>query len=425
MEFIADIEIHSKYARAVSKEMVVENLALWAAKKGIKVLGTGDFTHPFWLKELKEKLEPAEFGLFQLKKRFQPKNSYFDISAIRFLLSGEVSCIYSKNNKVRRIHHLIYAPSFEEVDKINTQLGWIGNLKADGRPIIGLDSKQLLKIMLSISSECVLIPAHVFTPWFGLFGSKSGFDSLEECFEELTDKVFAIETGLSANPAMCWRLPFLDNKAIISSSDSHSLHRLGREATIFNTDLSYSAIMEAIKKRDDGLVGTIEFFPEEGRYHYDGHASCGVSLSPEETKKNKGFCPKCGKLLTVGVMSRVLELAAKDRPEGFKPEWAKPYYSLVPLDEIIAEALDVGVNSKRVWEEYDRIIKIFGSEFTVLIKATESDLKTELTPVIAEGILRIRQGKVYIEPGYDGLYGKIKIFTKEEREALSKQKSLF
>jgi uncharacterized protein (TIGR00375 family) len=323
------------------------------------------------------------------------------------------------------VHQLIYAPSFEVVDKINTQLSWAGNLKADGRPIIGIDSKELLKIILDASSECVLIPAHVFTPWFGLFGSKSGFDSLEECFEELTDEVFAIETGLSADPAMCWRLSFLDNKAIISSSDSHSLHRLGREATIFNTDLSYSAIMKAIKNRDEGLLGTIEFFPEEGRYHYDGHASCGVSLSPSETKKNKGLCPKCGKPVTVGVMSRVEELAAEDRPEGFKPKWAKPYYSFVPFDEIIAEALGVGVSSKSVWKEYEEAVKIFGSEFAILIEANESDLRANLSPAIAEGVIRMRQGKVNIQPGYDGQYGKIKIFEEAERKELNQQKSLF
>jgi len=395
-------------------------------KKGIKVLGTCDFTHPLWLKELKEKLEPAETGLFKLKKRFQLKNNHsLDVSAVRFLFSGEISCIYSKNNRVRRVHQLIYAPSFEVVDKINTQLSWAGNLKADGRPIIGIDSKELLKIILDASSECVLIPAHVFTPWFGLFGSKSGFDSLEECFEELTDEVFAIETGLSADPAMCWRLSFLDNKAIISSSDSHSLHRLGREATIFNTDLSYSAIMKAIKNRDEGLLGTIEFFPEEGRYHYDGHASCGVSLSPSETKKNKGLCPKCGKPVTVGVMSRVEELAAEDRPEGFKPKWAKPYYSFVPFDEIIAEALGVGVSSKSVWKEYEEAVKIFGSEFAILIEANESDLRANLSPAIAEGVIRMRQGKVNIQPGYDGQYGKIKIFEEAERKELNQQKSLF
>lgn len=428
MKFIADLEIHSRYARAVSKEMVVENLALWAAKKGIKVLGTGDFTHPLWLKELKEKLEPAEAGLYRLKERFKPKNNHsFDATTTRFLLSGEVSCIYSKKNKVRRVHHLIYAPSFEVAEKINTQLGWIGNLKSDGRPIIGLDSKELLKILLNASSESVLIPAHVWTPWFGIFGSKSGFDSLEECFEELTPQIFAIETGLSSDPPMNWRIPFLDGKAIMSSSDSHSLHRLGREANIFNTDLSYSGIMKALRNwQGDEFWGTIEYFPEEGMYHYDGHRACQVRLSPAETEKNKGLCPTCGKPVTVGVMARIEELALPERPPGFKPAWAKPYHNFVPFDEIIAEALGVkSTGSKAVWKEYHQALEALGSEFGVMLDAGESALRSALSPAVAEGVIRMRQGKVHIEPGYDGQYGVIKIFDDSERQELNAQKSLF
>lgn len=426
MKFIADIEIHSKYARAVSPQMVLENLALWAAKKGIKVLGTGDFTYPLWFKEIKEKLEPAEAGLFRLKEKYCLKNDgAIDSSETRFILSGEISCIYSKNGRVRRVHHLVYAPNIETVAKINTQLGWIGNLKADGRPMLGLDSKKLLQILLDASPDCVLIPAHVWTPWFGVFGSKSGFNSLEECFDELTPQIFAIETGLSSDPPMNWRIPFLDNIAIISSSDSHSLHRLGREATVLDTELSYSAIMSAIKNRGKEFVSTIEFFPEEGKYHFDGHAACKISLSPEETKKNKGLCPNCGKPVTVGVMARIQELAASDRHEGFKPDWAKPFYSFVPLDEVIAESLDVGVGSKSVWREYDAAIKNFGSEFKILIDVSESELKSGLPPAIAEGVIRMRKGKVHIEPGYDGEYGKIKIFEESERENLAEQKGLF
>lgn len=417
MRFIADLEVHSKYARAVSPQMVIENIALWGAKKGIKVLGTGDFTHPLWLKELKEKLEPAEPGLYKLKRSGLPT---------RFLLSGEISCVYFKKNKVRRVHHLVYAPNFETVDKINTQLDWIGNLKSDGRPIIGLDSKELLKILLNASPECVLICAHVWTPWFGVFGSKSGFDSLEECFDELTPQIFAIETGLSSDPPMNWRIPFLDKLAIISSSDSHSLHRLGREAIIFNTKLSYAAIMNSLRNwQSDEFWGTIEYFPEEGMYHYDGHRVCQVRMAPAETRKHKGICPKCGKPATVGVMARIEELAAKDRPVGFKPTWAKPFYSFVPFDEVIAEALGVGVNSKTVWKEYDTAIEKFGSEFAVMIDASESTLRSGLPPAIAEGVIRIRQGKVHIEPGYDGQYGKVKIFDDLEREELNVQKSLF
>ena len=424
--FIADIEIHSKYARAVSAQMVLENLALWAVKKGIRVLGTGDFTHPLWFEDIKEKLEPVESGLFRLKEKYCLKNEDgFDSRKTRFILSGEVSCIYSKKGKVRRVHHLVYAPDLETASKINTQLGWIGNLKADGRPMLGLDSKELFKILLNASSECALIPAHVWTPWFGVFGSKSGFDSLEECFEEFTPQIFAIETGLSSDPPMNWRIPFLDDKAIISSSDSHSLPRIGREATILDTGLSYGAIMAALRSRGKEFVATIEFFPEEGKYHYDGHAACKIRFSPEETKKNKGLCSNCGKLVTVGVMARIQELAAPDRPEGFKPAWAKQFYSFVPFDEIVAESLGVGVGSKAVWREYNAAIKNFGSEFSILIDGSESDLRKGLPPSIAEGVMRMREGKVSIEPGYDGEYGKIKIFEDAEREELAAQKSLF
>ncbi len=416
MKFIADLEIHSKYARAVSSKMILENLALWADKKGIQVLGTGDFTHPKWFAEIKSKLEPAEPGLFKFKRADYK---------VRFILSGEISCIYKKGEKLRRVHHLIYAPSLEAAEKINVKLGWVSNLASDGRPIISIDSKELLKILLDASPHCTLVPAHVFTPWFGVFGSKSGFDSLEECFEELEPQIFAIETGLSASPSMCWRLSFLDDKAIISSSDSHSLHRLGREATIFNTELSYQAIIEAMRSRGPELVGTIEFFPEEGKYHYDGHAACGVSFAPAETRKHKGICPKCGEPLTVGVMARVDELASPHRPVGFKPEWAKPYYSFVPLDEVIAEALGVSPGTKSVWTAYDEAIKKFGSEFSILIDALEDELQEGLPLPIAEAVIRMRQGKVKIKPGYDGIYGKVKIFEDKERKELASQKSLF
>ena len=416
MRFIADIEIHSKYARAVSPQMVLENLASWADKKGIQVLGTGDFTHPLWFKDIKEKLEPAEPGLYRLK------NSDYKM---RFVLSGEISCVYTKNGRGRRVHHLVYAPSIEVAEKINTQLGWLGNLKSDGRPIIGLDSKELLKILLNASPESVLIPAHVWTPWFGVFGSKSGFNSLGEGFDELEPQIFAIETGLSSDPPMNWRIPFLDKKAIMSSSDSHSLHRLGREASIFNTEMSYRGIMDALKTRGPEFEGTIEFFPEEGKYHYDGHLACGVRLTPEETKKNKGLCPSCGRPVTVGVAARIDELAALDRPAGFRPGWAKTYHSFVPFDEIIAEALGVGVQSRAVWKEYEAAVKNLGSELNLMINVSESDLKSNLPPAVAEGVLRMRQGKVRIEPGYDGEYGKIKIFDDAERESLASQKSLF
>jgi len=425
MKFFADIEIHSKYARAVSPQMLLENLALWAVKKGLQVLGTGDFTHPSWFADIKNKLEPAELGLFKLKKQFCDLKQPFDQQKTRFILSGEISCIYGKNGRTRRVHHLVYAPTIEAAGKINTKLSWVGKLASDGRPIIGIDSKELFKILLEADKDCALIPAHVWTPWFGVFGSKSGFDSLQECFDEFEPQIFAVETGLSSSPDMNWRIPFLDNKAIISSSDSHSLPRIGREATIFDCELSYFEMMAAMKTKDSRLAGTVEMFPEEGRYHYDGHAACKVSLSPEETKKNKGLCPKCGKPVTVGVMARVDELADKSRPQGFKPSWAKPFLSTVPFDEIIADALGVGKNTKGVWTQYEEIIKNTAPELFVLLELKESDLKVNLMPQIAEAIIRIRQGKVNLEPGYDGEYGKISIFNDGERENLEMQKSLF
>lgn len=423
-QVIFDLEIHSKYARAVSRDMVPEKLAEWAAIKGMKVMATGDFTHPLWLKELKEKLEPAEPGLFKLKKPPSVR-----AGETRFLLSGEVSCIYSKAGAVRRVHHLIYAPSFAAVDKINASLSLIGNLKSDGRPILGLESKKLLRILKDSSSDAHLIPAHCWTPWFGIFGSKSGFNSLEECFEELTPQVFAVETGLSSDPSMNWRIPFLDDKAIVSGSDSHSLPRIGREATVLELDrLFYTEIFDAIKTRDlNRFKFTIEFFPEEGRYHYDGHRDEKHSQTPADTKKAGGKCIKCGKNVTIGVMARVDELAALDRPAGFRPQKPRPLFkNLIPLDQIIADALGLsGVSSKKVGEEYRNLVDKIGSEFKILLEAPRVDLEMATLPEIAEGIMRVREGKVKIEPGYDGEYGKIKIFEEGERTKISKQKALF
>ena len=377
-------------------------------------MGTGDFTHPEWFQNLKEKLEPAEPGLFKLK------NSTSDT---RFIFTSEVSCIYSKNGRVRKIHILIFAPDFETVDKINAQLGWIGNLKSDGRPILGLDSKELVKIALSISENCLIVPAHLMTPWFSLFGSRSGFDSLEECFEEYSKYIFAGETGLSANPEMLWRMPDGRELFLISNSDAHSPAKIGREANVFDTELSYNGIIEAIKQKDpQKFLYTIEFFPEEGKYHYDGHRNCGISCSPKETKKYNGICPVCGRPLTVGVLNRVEQLA--DRPEGFKSADAIPYKSLIPLEEIIAEALGVGVGTKEVEKEYLSLIKKFGSEFNVLLNVSLSDLKLATLPEVAEGISRVREGKVKVEPGYDGVYGKIRIFSGGEKRKVSGQKTL-
>lgn len=417
MKFIADFHLHSKYSRATSRDTNLESLDKWAKIKGIKVLGTGDWTHPEWLKELKEKLEPAEAGLFKLKS----KNSGDEI---RFILTTEVSCIYSKKGRVRKIHLIIFSPSFEICEKINSHLGWIGNLNADGRPTLGLDAKELTKIVLNISSDCLIVPAHLMTPWFSLFGSRSGFDSLEECFEEYSKYIYAGETGLSASPDMLWRMPDGQRITLISNSDSHSPSRIGREANVFDTEISYPAIIKAIKEKDpQKFLYTIEFFPEEGKYHYDGHRLCGISLSPQESKKSGNICPVCGRPLTIGVLNRVEELA--DKPEGFKPENAIPFKSLVPLEEIIAEALGVLPGSKQVEEEYRNLIKKFGNEFKVLIDVPQKELEVATLPQIAEGIIRVREGKIFIEPGYDGVYGKVRIFSKGEQKTLSRQKTLF
>lgn len=419
MRFIADLEIHSRYARACSPELTIPNIALWAARKGISVIGTGDFTHPMWMKEIKDKLEPAEEGLYKLKNYTIHSDDAQNVRKgqedVRFLLSGEISCIYSKGGRVRRVHHLVYAPSIEIAENFNTKLSAIGNIRSDGRPIIGCTSKRLLELLLSTSRESVLIPAHVWTPHFGVFGSASGYDSLKECFEELEPMVFAIETGLSSNPPMNWRIPFLDNKTIISSSDAHSLHKLGREATIFDAELSYKEIFDALRARDKRLAGTIEFFPEEGKYHYDGHRDCKVSWNPQETKKHGGLCSSCKRKVTIGVMARIEQLASPDRPEGFKPAWAKPYWSLIPLEEIIGETLDMGVASKKSGAMYEETIKKLGGEFGILLDKSESELKTALSPELVEAIMRVRSGRISIAPGYDGEYGKIKIFDESER----------
>lgn len=407
MKFIADLQIHSKYSRATSPRMVIDELARWAKIKGIQVMGTGDFTHPEWFKELKNKLIPAEPGLFVSKDDPDLKNG----TATRFMLTAETSHIYSKNGKTRRVHLLTWAPSFESVAELNTRLSLIGNLKSDGRPILGLDSKNLLKTVLEVDPNCVVVPAHAWTPWFSVFGSMSGFDTLEECFEDLTPNIFAIETGLSSDPAMNWRLSQLDNIALVSNSDSHSPERIGREANIFNTELSFSAIINAIKSKDPKkFLSTIEFFPEEGRYHYDGHRDCQVSLPPEKTKKLKGLCPKCGRTMTIGVLNRIHKLA--DRPTGFTDPNRIPFKNLIPLDEIISDALGVKSKTKKVWEEYFKLCAHFKGELNLLLNGDLKEIAQISQNQISEGIKRMREGQLKIEPGYDGEYGKIEIFEK-------------
>ncbi|MFY9402960.1 MAG: endonuclease Q family protein [Candidatus Omnitrophota bacterium] len=402
MEFIADFHIHSKYSRATSRNMDIKNLAEWAKLKGISLMGTGDFTHHLWLEELKANLEDCGNGLYAY-------------NGISFILTAEVSSIYSKKGRSYRIHNLIFAPSFKVVDQINDTLGRIGNLSSDGRPILGLDAAELARIVFDIDENCMLIPGHIWTPWFSLFGSMSGFDRIEDCFEDQTSKIFALETGLSSDPAMNWRLSALDKFTLISNSDSHSPQKIGREANVFNCALDYNEIRQALKTKDkDKFLYTIEFFPEEGKYHFDGHRLCGVRWSPQETKKHSGKCPKCGKKVTVGVLNRVESLA--DRPEGFKPADAIPFINLIPLDEIIADAKGVGKASVAVERDYRSMIAKFGTEFEILKRVPKEELLKGLASKIAEGILRVRERRVNIKAGFDGEYGKISIFEDKETE---------
>ncbi len=416
MRFIADFHIHSRYSRATSKEMEVETLARWAKKKGIDLLGTGDFTHPTYFAELRAKLEPLGNGLFRLKKG-DPR--------VHYILTAEVSNIYSQDGKVRRIHTLLFAPSFEVAEAIRSKLANLGKLSSDGRPIFSFTARELAKMILNLSSDCMVIPAHIWTPWFSIFGANSGFDSIEECFGEMTPYIRAMETGLSSDPEMNWRLSALDPITLISNSDAHSPNRLGREANAFDCELDYREITEALRKKDrKRFLFTIEFFPEEGKYHYDGHRDCGVIFSPSETKAHQALCPKCKKKLTVGVMHRVEDLA--DRPEGFVPRNAIPSIHLIPLEEIIAGALGQREGTKAVEGEYDRLTERGGSEFRVLLEATPDELATFVPPKILEGITRMRQGKVSIVPGHDGVYGKINLFPERKEEEQQKgQMKLF
>jgi uncharacterized protein (TIGR00375 family) len=403
--------------------MSPESIWRWAQLKGISVIGTGDFTHPQWSRELKEKLEPSASGLFSLRREFRkgdvPQSCRGDVS---FLLSAEISCIFSRNGKTRKVHALIFVPDFSIAAKISTALSKIGRLDSDGRPIIGIDAKELLGIVVDAAPDAMFVPAHAWTPHFSVFGAASGFDSLEECFGDLTPHVCAIETGLSSDPLMNWRLSALDGITLISNSDAHSPGKIGREANIFDTEADYVSITEAIRTRN-GFAGTIEFFPGEGKYHYDGHRACEVSLSPKETMRENYRCPVCGKKVTVGVMHRIERLA--DREEGFRPGGSPSFVSIIPLAEIIAETLSVGVSSKKVSKEYMTLIEKIGSEFRILMEAAPEEIEEAGSPKLANAIERVRSGKVYIAPGYDGEYGKVRIFEKVGKKAVKGQKRLF
>lgn len=428
MKFVADLHIHSKYSRATAKNLDLENLWIAAQLKGITVVGTGDFTHPAWFSEIKEKLEPAEPGLFRLKEHIADAYKEHVPSAcrgmVRFILVSEISNIYKKNEKTRKNHNLIFAPNLEVAENINARLDAIGNIHSDGRPILGLDARNLLEIVLEESDDNFLIPAHIWTPWFSVLGSKSGFDSIEECFEDLSDYVFALETGLSSDPPMNWRVSSLDRFTLISNSDAHSPMKLGREANLFDTDLSYFAIRSALETHDaQKFLGTFEFYPEEGKYHVDGHRKCRVRLLPSESLSLDNMCPVCGKPLTLGVLYRVEQLA--DRSEQQKPEHAGAYHNLIPLEHILSELLKVGPASKKVQTQYRRLLHRLGSEFDILHRLPIDSLKGEDVPLLGEALNRVRENRVHFSPGYDGEFGKVEIFSVEEREELLNQRSLF
>lgn len=413
MFFYSDLHIHSKYSRATSRDCNLEQLAFWAKKKGLSVIATGDFTHPAWFNEIKEKLVPAGNGVYRLRPDIEKTIFSPEDDPVRFILSVEISTIYKKWDKTRKVHHVCFMPDLESAEKFRQKLGAIGNIVSDGRPILGLDSRSLLETTLESGEGAFIIPAHIWTPWFSALGSKSGFDSIEDCYEDLSDHIFAVETGLSSDPEMNWRVSKLDRFRLVSNSDAHSPAKLAREATVFDTTPDYYGIMNALKT-GNGYVGTVEFFPEEGKYHEDGHRKCNVCLTPEETKALNGICPVCGKPLTIGVSYRVNELS--DRKGDFTPPaTAGQVYSLVPLPEIISEILGVGVASKSVVTEYERITQKLGSELSILREIPIEDI-TKLSPMLGEGISRLRQGKVIKHAGYDGEYGVIKLFEEDELE---------
>ena len=420
---ISDLHIHSRFSRATSKEGDPEHLELWARKKGIHILGTGDFTHPAWREELKEKLEPAEDGLYRLKKEYQIQDGTTpDYIEPRFVITGEISSIYKKDEKTRKVHSLLLLPGLEEADLLSAKLETIGNIHSDGRPILGLDCRDLLEIMLESASGGIYVPAHIWTPHFAMFGAFSGFDSVEECFGDLSSHIHAVETGLSSDPPMNWRVSNLDGYQLISNSDAHSPGKLGREANLMEIELSYKGLQKAIQT-GEGLHGTVEFFPEEGKYHYDGHRKCHLCLTPAQTKEYGGKCPICGRKITIGVEHRVETLA--DRPQGYIREQAKVFESLMPLQEVIAEATGYSSASVKVQKQYESMLSKLGSEFEILREVPVEDIRKESGYMIAEGIRRLRNGEVQRHPGFDGEYGTIKLFHASELEDTQGQMSFF
>jgi len=426
LKFIADFHIHSHYSIATSKKLIPEYLEYWARLKGINIIGTGDCIHPGWQKELAQKLEPADNGMFRLKEEYKLEESKklkheFIPDEIYFILTGELSSIYKRDGKVRKVHNICIFPDMESLLYVQKKLSDIGNITSDGRPILGLDSRELLAMMLESSPLSFVIPAHIWTPWFSVLGSKSGFDSIEECYGDLTKEIFAVETGLSSDPEMNWHCSFLDAFRLVSNSDAHSPEKLGREANLFDTELSYEAIYNALKY-DRGFVGTIEFYPEEGKYHLDGHRNCGIVWDPMETAMHKGICPVCGKEVTKGVMYRVAELSDRDNvPDALK----KDFYSITQLPDLLTEIMQKGNFSKILMNEYFRLIKNLGSEFHIFMDSNLADIKAIGGELLAEGIRRLRNGEVYLEGGYDGEFGVVKVFEEGEINSFASSSSLF
>lgn len=440
MQFVSDLHIHSKYSRAVSQNMVLPEMEKWAVKKGIDVLSASDFTHPLWFRELKAQLIEDGSGIYKIKS---------SSSKVRFILSTEISSIYSQGGKTRRIHNLIFMPSLEAVEKFNSELLKRGaNLSADGRPIIGLSSRNLLELVLSTDPNAFLIPCHAWTPWFSLYGSNSGFDSIEECFQDLSSQIYGIETGLSSDPEMNWRIKELDNRSILSFSDAHSAIKMGRESTVFETsdqssELSFSLIKDAIRNNPSSnlqalkakIAYTIEFYPEEGKYHYTGHRNCRVTQTPEETEKNGVICKVCSRPLTVGVMQRVQDLArelkvqsSKFKVDEYGVKWIEdpreihpPFVRLVPLVEIIAESFSVMPGSIKVLAKFDEIVSFFGSELNVLLKTPIADIEKSFGVGIANGVLKVRKQDIFVDPGFDGEFGKVRIWNDKNIEVQSEK----
>jgi PHP family Zn ribbon phosphoesterase len=466
MKIISDLHFHSKYSRAVSQNMILPEIARWAKVKGIDLVTTSDFTHPVWFREIKAGLEEAGEGIYKIKSEIRNSKSETNLNFQnpKFILTTEISCIYSQGGKGRRIHLVVMAPSISEAEKINLALGKRGNLLSDGRPILGMSAHDLTALVLETSPEALVVPAHIWTPWFSLYGSESGFDSIDECFGDMAKNIFAVETGLSSDPVMNWRIGEMDNRSIVSNSDAHSGAKLGREATVLEIpdgmELSYQAIRKALinEKLEDGsgkiddengswkeesniqlqnptsnfyphISKTLEFYPEEGKYHYTGHRNCNIRQTPEETKTKGETCPVCKKGLTVGVMHRVEKLATRgittnniqQSIDEFGVKWIgyekrPPYAMLVPLQEILAEALESTVFSQKTQDEYKKLTDNFGGEFNVLLQTKPENITSLSGEKVAEGILKVRSGKIVVEPGYDGVFGTVKIWNNEEGE---------